>query len=92
MLALEKHADILDKNKVCVEGGSHGGFLTAWLIGHPKYKHLWRAAVLWNAVLNMSYSIISSDIPDWVVACCQNKELTYGISAEDNTDFFNRSP
>lgn len=70
MLALEKHADILDETKVCVEGGSHGGFLTAWLIGHPKYKHLWRAAVLWNAVLNMSYNVVSTDIPDWVFSCC----------------------
>mmetsp|Transcript_41087 Transcript_41087/g.55808 ORF Transcript_41087/g.55808 Transcript_41087/m.55808 type:complete len:92 (+) Transcript_41087:157-432(+) len=91
-MALEKHADIIDEKKVCVEGGSHGGFLTAWLIGHPKFKNLWSSAVIWNGVLNMSYNVVSTDIPDWIAGCCQDKELNYAITAEDNADFFKRSP
>ena len=52
-----------------VYGGSHGGFLTGWLIGHPEYSKLFSAGILWNPVLNMSYMVASTDIPDWVHAC-----------------------
>lgn len=54
--AIETHPEI-DPKRVVVEGGSHGGFMTGWLIGHPQYKDLWAAAGLWNAVLDMSYMI-----------------------------------
>ena len=47
----------VDKTRVCVEGGSHGGFLSAWLIGHPAYKDMWCAAGIWNAVLDMTYMV-----------------------------------
>lgn len=85
---------MVDPKRMCVEGGSHGGFLTGWLIGHPKYKDLWAAAGLWNAVLDMSYMVASTDIPDWIFACCQNKELNdFGAySIEDTKDFFSKSP
>ena len=51
--------------------------MTGWLIGHPEYNHLIKAAVLWNPVINMSYMISSTDIPDWIYACCLNRELSY---------------
>jgi acylaminoacyl-peptidase len=69
-MAIEKYEKIVDSKRVCVEGGSHGGFMTGWLIGHPEYKDLWAAAGLWNAVLDMSYMVCSTDIPDWIFACC----------------------
>jgi len=53
LLALQKYASVVNPDRVGIEGGSHGGFLTGWLIGHPKYKDIWRAACLWNPVLNM---------------------------------------
>lgn len=65
-LALDKFPDIVDKDKVAVYGGSHGGFLTGWLIGNPKYKDLFKTAILWNPVINMSYMWASTDIPDWI--------------------------
>jgi acylaminoacyl-peptidase len=67
--ALDKYSDVIDPARVGVEGGSHGGFLTGWLTGHPKYKHIWSAACLWNAVLNMSYMLAATDIPDWISGC-----------------------
>lgn len=75
-------------------GGSHGGFMTAWLIGHPEFKDLWAAAAIRNAVLDMSYMVVATDIPDWIYACCQNKELTAfsEYSASDTEDFFLKSP
>ena len=84
--ALEKFGDIVDDKRVGVEGGSHGGFMTGWLIGHPAYKDMWAAAGIWNGVLDMSYMVQSTDIPDWIFACCSNKELSnFGeITVEDN--------
>lgn len=70
---LNQFTDILDPARVGVYGGSHGGFLSGWLIGHPKYKDIFSAACLWNPVLNMNYMTASTDIPDWITACTQNK-------------------
>lgn len=71
-LALDKFKDHVDPVRVGVFGASHGGFMTGWLIGHPDYKDLYTAAVLWNPVLNMSYMVASTDIPDWIYSCCLN--------------------
>jgi hypothetical protein len=49
--------------------------MTGWLIGHPDFKNMWSCAALWNAVLDMTYMVSSTDIPDWIFACCQNKQL-----------------
>lgn len=64
--ALDHFKSIIDPSRLAVYGGSHGGYLTGWLIGHPDYCHLWKAAVLWNPVINMSYMLASTDIPDWI--------------------------
>ena len=91
--ALEQFSSLVDPKRVCAEGGSHGGFLTGWLIGHPDFKDLWAAAGLWNPVLDMSYMVTATDIPDWIFACCQNKELTFGgYTVDDTRDFFLKSP
>jgi len=93
LLALEKFKDLVDPKRVGVHGGSHGGFMTGWLIGHPKYKDLWAAAALWNPVLNMAYMISQADIPDWIYACCHKKELKFAeLSAADSASFFDKSP
>lgn len=84
----------MDPKRVCVEGGSHGGFMAGWLIGHPEFKDMWAAAGIWNGVLDMSYMVQSTDIPDWIFACCSNKELDdFSIlTADDNRTFFEKSP
>lgn len=92
-LALEKFKDILDPTKVAVTGGSHGGFLTGWLIGHPKYKDLWTVAAARNAVLDMNYMNASTDIPDWISACVFNKPLDQTVlTTEDVKTIHERSP
>ncbi len=54
------------------KGGSHGGFLTGWLIAHPNYYQLFKSAAVRNPVLDMSYMVVSTDIPDWIFACTSN--------------------
>ena len=68
--------------------------MTGWLIGHPDFKDMWVASALWNPVLDMTYMLQSTDIPDWIYACSQNKELTdfSSITLQDSQEFFNRSP
>lgn len=53
--ALSKYSDIIDPKRVAVYGGSHGGFLTSWLIGHPEYKDLFSTGIIWNGVINLPY-------------------------------------
>ena len=63
------------------------------MTGHPSYCNLWAAAILWNPVINMSYMLAASDIPDWMYACCLNRDMSFkSLTAEDNTAFFNKSP
>ena len=66
--------------------------MAGWLIGHPEYKDLFSAAVLWNPVINMSYMYSSTDIPDWIYQCGLSKDLSYLISSEENKAFFEKSP
>lgn len=91
--ALEQFADVVDPARLGVFGGSHGGFLTGHMIGHPEYKDMWKAASLWNPVLDMTYMVNSTDIPDWIFACCGSEELDFAaLSVEQKVNFFNKSP
>ncbi|OAX35979.1 alpha/beta-hydrolase [Rhizopogon vinicolor AM-OR11-026] len=54
---------ISEPGRQVVQGGSHGGFLAAHLIGqHP---HLFNAAVMRNPVISVG-ELTASDIPDWL--------------------------
>ena len=56
----------VDRERVAVVGGSHGGFLGAHLVARA--PQLFKAAALRNPVTNLGAMVGSSDIPDWV-AC-----------------------
>lgn len=92
LAALEKYKDILDKDRVALFGGSHGGFLGAWLIGHERSKDLFKSAILWNGVFDLNYNTTASDIPDWAFACALNKELSYEKTDEETLLFHKKSP
>ena len=54
---------VADPDRVCVVGGSHGGFLGAHLIGqHPE---MFKCAVLRNPVTDVASMVHLTDIPDW---------------------------
>jgi acylaminoacyl-peptidase len=50
-------------NKLVMLGGSHGGFISATMIG--KYPEMFSAAVLMNPVIDLYSMIQGSDIYDW---------------------------
>lgn len=89
---LDLHSDLVDPSRVAVYGGSHGGFLTGWMIGHPTTKDLFAASILWNPVINMSFMETETDIPDWIFGCCFSKELSWQLTPEENNILFNKSP
>lgn len=42
----------IDPDRICVMGGSHGGFIGAWLLG--KYPDTYKAGILLNPVINLA--------------------------------------
>ncbi len=54
---------MVDKDKVGVMGGSHGGFLTGNLVG--QYPSSFKCGVLRKPVMDLGLMIHCSDIPDW---------------------------
>ncbi|KAF6224683.1 hypothetical protein HO173_012924 [Letharia columbiana] len=65
MAALHAAIDtgLVDKDRVGVMGGSHGGFLTGNLVG--QYPSAFKCGVLRNPVMDLGLMIHVSDIPDW---------------------------
>ena len=83
-MALKKFDHIVDPQKVGVMGLSHGGFLTAWLVGHPTYRDLWKAACMMNANLDLNYFVTSADISDWIKGCALNEAKDfYQLSTDE---------
>jgi len=66
--SLRDYPMLLDKNKLLVVGGSHGGFLTGHLIG--QFPNLFKAAAMRNPVTNIPAMFRITDIPDWTVVEC----------------------
>jgi acylaminoacyl-peptidase len=54
---------VAEKDRVHVQGGSHGGFLTAHLIG--MFPDKFRRAVVRNPVIAAGTMEGTTDIPDW---------------------------
>ena len=89
---LIKYENIYDNNKIFLYGGSHGGFLSAWLSVHSEYSKLFKAALIINPVVNIYSLFTSSDIPDWAYELSLNKELEFGVSDDDIIKMMSQSP
>ena len=88
-------AGAADPQRIAAVGGSHGGFLSAHLVGqHPDS---FRAVVLRNPVCNISLMVHLSDISDWCYVEGLGTEqgrarAQSGPSQEDSQRFFEVSP
>ncbi len=74
----------VDETRLAVTGGSYGGYMTSWIVGHTK-----RFAVACSeAAPNNLYSMSgSSDLAG------SNHRLVYGFTAQENPEFYmERSP
>jgi len=63
-LALERKLG--NPEKICVTGGSYGGFLSFVLLND--YPEKFRVAIIRNPAINLLHLMYQSDIPDWVFA------------------------
>ena len=54
---------LVDKDRIGICGGSHGGFLTGHCIGQR--PDLFKVAALRNPVTNIASMVTATDIPDW---------------------------
>lgn len=76
-VAQDKFSDIIDNEKTFLAGGSYGGFLTTWIIGHDQR---FRAAVAQRPVINWISLFGTSDIGvDFTTS-----ELKLDLSTENN--------
>jgi len=74
----------IDPNRMGVTGGSYGGYMTVWIIGHTQR---FKAAVTQRCVSNMVSMWGSSDM-NWVF----QQEMEAGAPFEDLEKFWNMSP
>lgn len=91
-LALHTHPSLLDPTRGGCYGGSHGGFLTAWLLGSP-HKSLFRCGALWNPVVDLPAMLGATDIPEWCAAeAYAQPELKWPLSSEQLLQLRQASP
>ncbi|KAL1500278.1 hypothetical protein AB1Y20_012945 [Prymnesium parvum] len=92
-LALETHPSLLDPSRGACYGGSHGGFLTAWLLGAPRHKSLFKCGALWNPVVDLPAMLGTTDIPEWCAAeAYASCELKWPVSSAQYAKLQKASP
>ncbi|TVU31058.1 hypothetical protein EJB05_22725 [Eragrostis curvula] len=86
--------ELIDASKVAVVGISHGGFLTAHLIGQAPDRFIVAAAR--NPVCNLALMVGTSDIPDWCYMVACGTEAKQYASESPSPDllrlFYQKSP
>ena len=86
----------LDPSRGAAYGGSHGGFLTAWLLGCDDRELYARGGVLWNPVVDLPAMLGTTDIPEWVAAETlrgeAGLEVAWPLNGDQLLEMYRRSP
>ena len=95
--SLAQLPESLDPARGAAYGGSHGGFLTAWLLGCDDRGLFGRGGVLWNPVVDLPSMVNTTDIPEWVTAegvagGAGAASATWPLTAETLLELHKRSP
>jgi len=77
---------------VALWGGSHGGFLSGWLLSHPKYAISINCAAIRNPAIDLNYMAQYSDIPEWAFAVASCSEIKFPLSQDLIDHLLQRSP
>eukprot|EP01022_Parablepharisma_sp_SALTPOND_P004922 TRINITY_DN121285_c0_g1_i1.p1 TRINITY_DN121285_c0_g1~~TRINITY_DN121285_c0_g1_i1.p1 ORF type:complete len:752 (+),score=72.32 TRINITY_DN121285_c0_g1_i1:2271-4526(+) len=88
--ACNEAKEITGINNLFVSGGSHGGFLTTWLIA--KYPKKFKAAVARNPVVNLPFMAAASDIPEWTYAEGLKTSYLYSPKDDERNALWSKSP
>ena len=83
--------DMCNPSLVIAYGGSHGGFLTGWLLGHPEHQATYAGGILWNPAVDLISSNLTSDIPDWAVNVAMGKVDNPMEKFAPSIDFINKA-